>query len=303
MRLPISVGMPVFNGGQWLPLAIESILDQTFKHFELIIADNASLDNTEAVCRQYAKQDSRIRYYRNNYNIGGPANYNLVFRLSKGKYFKWASANDLCSKEFLARCVSVLDADKGVVLSYPMTKLMDDGGSVIEEYTDNLDLRDEDPCVRFKTFLQNVRLNNAMNGLIRASILSKTMLMRPHLGEDLNLMAELALYGKFAEIPQFLFFRRMGELSATAQSKKTLLEHYDPKQEGKLSLQSWYLHLDYFRAVRRAPLVSNQKRGLYQYVAKLMWWDKSTLASELVHWMWAKHRKNQQKLSEDYDGQ
>ena len=66
----VSIGLPVFNGEQFLPAAIDSLLDQTYSDFELVISDNGSTDNTETICRDYAAKDPRVRYYRSNRNRG-----------------------------------------------------------------------------------------------------------------------------------------------------------------------------------------------------------------------------------------
>jgi glycosyltransferase involved in cell wall biosynthesis len=87
----LSIGMPVFNGEKYLKEALDSILAQTYSDFELLISDNASTDRTEQICREYAAKDRRIRYYRNEKNIGAPKNFNRVFELSSGKYFRWAT--------------------------------------------------------------------------------------------------------------------------------------------------------------------------------------------------------------------
>ena len=105
----VSIGMPVFNGENYLAEALDSLLTQTFSDFELIISDNASTDKTEEICRAYAVRDQRIRYFRNQENLGASRNYNRVFELSSGEYFKWAAHDDLCAPEFLGRCVDVLD--------------------------------------------------------------------------------------------------------------------------------------------------------------------------------------------------
>jgi glycosyltransferase involved in cell wall biosynthesis len=93
----LSVGIPVFNGGGLLVEAIDSILGQTLADFELIIADNASTDETPTICAGYAARDSRIRVIRHRENIGAPRNWNFVARESRGRYFKWASASDRCA--------------------------------------------------------------------------------------------------------------------------------------------------------------------------------------------------------------
>jgi GT2 family glycosyltransferase len=72
----VSIELPVFNGEEFLSSAIASILAQTYPDFELIISDNASTDRTETICREYAASDRRIRYYRNDRNLGAAVNFN-----------------------------------------------------------------------------------------------------------------------------------------------------------------------------------------------------------------------------------
>ena len=60
----VSIGLPVFNGEQFLPEAVDSLLRQTYSDFELVISDNGSTDCTETICRDYAAKDRRVRYYR-----------------------------------------------------------------------------------------------------------------------------------------------------------------------------------------------------------------------------------------------
>ena len=93
----VSIGMPVFNGEDYVEAALDSILTQTFTNFELIISDNASTDRTEEICNDFADSDDRIRYYRQEKNLGAAANFNRVFELSSGKYFKWAAHDALQS--------------------------------------------------------------------------------------------------------------------------------------------------------------------------------------------------------------
>ena len=66
----LSIGLPVYNGEDYLAESLEAMLGQTYEDFELIISDNASTDGTADICRRYAKQDSRIRYIRQPRNLG-----------------------------------------------------------------------------------------------------------------------------------------------------------------------------------------------------------------------------------------
>ena len=123
----VTIGLPVYNGERYLRPAIESILAQSFPHFELVISDNASTDGTEAICRDDADRDERVRYYRNTANLGMSRNFNLTFERATGRYFKWAADDDLLEPQYLARCVQVLDRDPGVILCHSQVRIIDAG--------------------------------------------------------------------------------------------------------------------------------------------------------------------------------
>ena len=132
----VSIGLAVYNGEKYLKKALDSIITQTFTDLELIISDNFSTDNTQQICEQYASQDERIRYYRNNKNIGAPRNFNRAFELASGKYFKWAASDDVLAPDFLRKCVAILDKDASVVLCHSITGRIDENGDLLR-YTVN----------------------------------------------------------------------------------------------------------------------------------------------------------------------
>lgn len=105
----VSIGMPVYNGENYIREALDSLLAQTFTNFELIISDNASNDATETICREYAARDSRIRYFRQSNSIGGLGNFLFVLDEAAGEYFIWASHDDVAkTNEFLFDLVSLI---------------------------------------------------------------------------------------------------------------------------------------------------------------------------------------------------
>src|SRR3990172_5433048 len=129
MNIPVvSIGLPVYNGENYIEKAINSILSQTFKDFELIISDNASTDNTMDICKILSAKDRRIRYYRNEINRGAAWNFNRVFQLARGKYFQWACHDDVWIPTLLERYVEVLDQMPKVVLCYTKTTYIDEHG-------------------------------------------------------------------------------------------------------------------------------------------------------------------------------
>jgi len=108
-----SIGLPVYNGGKFIRETLDSLLAQTFTDFELIISDNASTDDTEAICREYSAKDKRIRYVRQSENLGQLLNFEFVLDQAVGEYFMWASADDLFSSNWLLDLASSLQGTIG----------------------------------------------------------------------------------------------------------------------------------------------------------------------------------------------
>ena len=87
----ISIGMPVYNGAEYVEQAIASILNQTFSDFTINVFDNDSADETEAIVKRLMLRDTRISYFKNARNIGAAENFNLAVRQSQCQYFKWVT--------------------------------------------------------------------------------------------------------------------------------------------------------------------------------------------------------------------
>lgn len=281
-RPRVSIGLPVYNGERYVAQAIDAILAQTFADFELIICDNASQDRTEEICRAYPGRDARVRYHRAEKNLGAAANYRWAFELARGEYFKWATYDDLCGPEYVARCVSVLDRDPSVILAYCKTRLIDEHGQVISEYEDNLNLCDQRPSERFIQFMQKFRLSNPMYGVLRAPALRKTRLLGSYIGGDIPLLAELTLQGKFCEIPKFLFYRRFHPQASSSYTSSTQLLHfYDPQKKEHVALTRWRHAFEHFRSVVRAPIQLREKTRLLGFLTWVMVWNRFKLLDEL----------------------
>jgi glycosyltransferase involved in cell wall biosynthesis len=106
MTPTISICTPVFNMAGFLPDAVESALGQTYPDLELIIVDNASTDGTFEIATEYAKQDSRVRAFRNDTNIGPLANFNRGFELARGTWLKFLCADDWLAADCLERLMA-----------------------------------------------------------------------------------------------------------------------------------------------------------------------------------------------------
>lgn len=129
----LSIGMPVYNGAKFIDKALVSLLAQTYKNFELIISDNASTDQTKEICLKYAKSDERIRYVRQENNIGAGANFQYVLEESAGNYFMWAAADDMWDKNWAYSLLKALDDE--VFISFGGLVNIDENDRILKRYS------------------------------------------------------------------------------------------------------------------------------------------------------------------------
>lgn len=268
----ISIGLPVYNGEDYLALAIDSILAQTFTDFELIISDNASTDRTEAICHEYAARDSRIRYHRMPQNMGGAANYNNTIDMARGEYFKWAAHDDLIAPTFLEVCSKVLDERPDVVLVYAQVVNINEDGEIIEHYESGFNLTSDDPIERFRKFFKAPVKCNPVFGIMRTAQLRKTLRHGTFIAADRILLGELSLLGKIYEVPEHLFLRRIHPNMSTEANKSTrdLAGWFDPRNRHKIQLPKWQWLVEYMRAIDRVPLTAAQHREARKVVLQVM---------------------------------
>lgn len=296
----VSIGMPVRNGSRFIREAIDSLLAQTFESFELIICDNASTDDTESICRDYAAKDSRVRYFRNEQNIGPAGNYNKCFNLSRGEYFRWHAHDDLAAPTYLTRCVKALDADSSIVVAYPSTIIVDDTGQQICEYDFRPRTDAASVSARFEELVMiNHKEHRAVEifGLMRSSALLQTPLQGAYARGDSVLLVRMALLGRFVELPEKLFLSRhhatqsMQTLPKDRRSRFTRMlgtgplpppEWWDSSRKGRANFPEWNLMKEYWRSIGRAPLFPTDR--LKCRLAMLKWtiFNSHKLARDVI---------------------
>lgn len=258
----ISIGMPVYNGARHIREALDSLLGQTFSDLELIIGDNASTDDTEAICREYAARDSRIRYIRHEKNIGAIKNFDFVYRQSRGQYFKWAAHDDKIAPTFLERCAEVLDRDPEVVLCYARVTHIDAQSQSISDYDSGFHLVSESPVERFRAFFKAPVKCTPIFGLMRSKAIRTLGPQGDYIAADRIYLGELALMGKIHEVPENLFFRRIHPGMSTEANKnsRSLAMWFNPANQRRILLPKWKWLKEYLRGVNRARLTSAERR-------------------------------------------
>ncbi len=104
----VSIGIPVYNSEKFISDTLNSIVSQSYKELEIIISDNASTDATSEICKSYSERDIRIKYVRQEYNLGSDLNFKYVFDVAKGEFFMWHAAHHLRSHDYVEKNIIFL---------------------------------------------------------------------------------------------------------------------------------------------------------------------------------------------------
>jgi len=262
----VTIGLPVYNGENYLSEALESLRSQDYPSIEIIISDNASTDATREIIESAAAADPRIRYDLLPDNIGATRNYNRLVRMASGEFFKWSAHDDVCEPTFVSRCVKELLADPSAVLCYPRTILIDGAGDIMDpEFHDDLFLNDPDPLDRLARYLPHQGEQHAIFGVIRTETLLRTRLIGHHWGGDMVALVDLMLQGPFIEVPDRLFLRRYHESTSMVANKsgQEINAWFDPHRRHRHALPRTRLFWSHLRGVARSDLsLPRRLRGL-----------------------------------------
>ncbi|MHC5908387.1 glycosyltransferase family 2 protein [Streptomyces sp. S6] len=270
-RPRLSIGLPVYNGEEYLAESFDALLGQTYEDFELIVSDNASADGTEDICRRYAAKDSRIRYLRLPRNIGATPNHNLVFTESRGELFKWASHDDLYGRDLLRLCVDALDERPEMILAHSAQAVIDGDGKVTVPYEYTLATDSPSAPERFRSLLFEPG-GDDFYGVLRADVLRRVKPLDSYHHADRTFVAEIALHGPFHQVPELLYFRRDHPTRAERAnpSKRSRCVNLDLRRGGILHptprLLAEYVW-GFVAAIRRAPLSSADRRACYRHLS------------------------------------
>lgn len=265
----VSIGLAVYDAERYLEAAVESLLGQDFPDFEIVISDNGSGDGTPGLCESLAARDSRIAFHRTPVNRGAAWNYNRVFALSRAPYFKWAAHDDIHLPGFLSRCVEVLDSRPDVSLVYTGVADVDEQGECVGEHPLHPYADEEAVADRVASMLCYVSSCVESFGLARREQLERTRLIGPYTSSDRTWMLELALQGKFHEVPEVLFLHRQHATRSMAKYRDARARNawFDPARAEKLTFPRWRLLTEYVRSITRAQVDTGDKLRCLRHVA------------------------------------
>ena len=260
----VSIVTPVYNGEQYLSECIESVLAQTYTHWDYTIVNNCSTDRTLDIAREYSARDPRIRVHNNDTFVRVNANYNIAFRQIslESKYCKVLAADDWLFPECLEKMVRVAEqhSDVAIVGSYNLqgTKLM--YGGILPYSTTVMPGRD---ACRWRLLGGVFIFAAASHGLLRADLVRR----RPSFYNESNFHADLEVnfdlleHHDFGFVHQVLTFRREHDESLTTRLADRLNTYLPNQLSGLVNYGPRYLNAAEQKG-RLRELLSNYYRYL-----------------------------------------
>ena len=201
----VSIGLPVFNEARFLRESLDALIQQDYPNVELIASDNASTDETEHICRQYAEKYNWISYHRFEQNNGPAQNFSYVLQNAKGKYFMWAAGHDLWEINYLTACVEMLETHPQAVIAYGSSQWIDENNMLFDREYGWVDTRGLDVIARYFTiFWGNM---HPVLGVIRKQALEDCLISNI-IGTDLIILSHLILKGDFMHAVKTNWSRR-----------------------------------------------------------------------------------------------
>ena len=251
----VSLGVFLRNEGQFIRQSLESLQAQDYDNLEIIVSDNCSTDDTDAICRESGAGDERVKYERQASNIGAAANFIRVLDRASGKYFMWASGHDLWAPDLVSKCVAALEAHPGSALAYASSTWIAADGTPLDKVAGWYDTRGMDTIGRFfMAFWGNL---HPVLGLIRTEYLRDLPKIHACIGNDQIILIELALRGDFIHVTDSSWSRREPRGMETHKDK---IKRYTSEEFGLAGnwldrrLPLMRIPLEMLRAVNRSRL-------------------------------------------------
>lgn len=124
----VSVIIPTYNRPEYLKQAIASAIKQTYQNIEIIVSDNCSPENPQAIAASFG--DSRIRFWRHQQNVGMLANQQHGFKMARGKYVASLHDDDIWNEDFLAKLVPILEVNSELIIAFCDQYIIDANGII-----------------------------------------------------------------------------------------------------------------------------------------------------------------------------
>ena len=203
----VGIGLPVYNNAKYLSGTLDSLLNQSYPNITVYLSDDCSDDGTDDICESYAEKDDRIKYFRNEENLGANGNLEKVLSLASTDYFMFARGHEILSPDHISDCVRILEEDEKVVLSFVTTQWIDETNKIISNKPIGyFDTRGFDVVTRCALVFWG-RLE-CFYGLTRTEVMKSIRFSENIIANDVIMLLEMALIGSFAHVRSGVRYRR-----------------------------------------------------------------------------------------------
>ncbi len=211
----LTVLLPTYNRAASLPRAIRSVLDQTQSDLELLISDNASDDDTRAMCEGFAARDARVTYFRQPVNRGPIANFNWLLSRASTEFTLLLADDDWLDADYVERCVAIMDGDRRLSAVMGATRYFE--GDTVADRLLNDDIPATSGGRRVLQYLRSSSSSAAFYGLLRTSGLHDALPIPNVMGADWIFVSALAFSGPMRTTADTHLNRARGGASADFQ--------------------------------------------------------------------------------------
>jgi hypothetical protein len=233
------LGMTLYNNAKHVREATDSILAQTHRDFALLMLDDGSSGEVEAIAREYERRDNRVRYWRHQQRQGMVPTWKEIVEIARrqypnAEYFAWVSDHDRWDVRWLARMLAELDAHPDAVLVYPQTLRIDEDGALVDKEPRVFDTSGTaNARERWRRFSWNgFGSGDMVYGLMRMRALEAAGIFRPVLNPDRLLIAELTQQGEIRQVQDPLWSRRQSGGASVARQGASLFAGPPPPRFG-----------------------------------------------------------------------
>lgn len=196
----VTVGVPVFNEGKYLPKTLESLINQEFTDWKAVISDNCSDDNTWEIINKYADRDDRITGYRHEEKKPTLENFHYTLLRAETEFFVWLGGHDLFDKRYLKAAIVALENTPDAAMVYPKSIFIDTEDKVLGHADSDIQSNGLNRRDRMCKIARNLSSCSAIHGVFRRALLANSPFKKV-VGPDHLILFSVSAYGKFIELP------------------------------------------------------------------------------------------------------
>lgn len=267
----IIIGVAIYNEGPYILQTLESLCDQTYTDFRVLISDNASTDGTGDICRDFCQKDHRFSYVCHSRNMGVHNSSNYIIDVTDSEYLMLMGGHDMVESTFLAKHVAILDSKPEISLSYSQTACIGDKGQFLQhtsggDYVFPAEMGSAD---RYASLAKVLTYCEAVNQMFRRKW-REGCVLQPVISGDHILLCHAIAHGPFYRIDEPLYIRRYFQRGTNIEKMK---REQMERVAGKNGQDINYLDftVNYINDVRTHPAIpAEQKAALTWFLIQVL---------------------------------